>query len=52
MTIVGFDFTKIEAEKKAPIKGKININNNVSIKMVEQQDLALGQEKKNVLKFK
>lgn len=51
MTIVGFDFTKIDAEKKAPIKGKISINNNVTIKNVEEQDLNLGKEKQNALKF-
>jgi len=51
MTIVGFDFTKIDAEKKAPIKGKININNNVAIKNVEEQNLHLGNEKQNAIKF-
>ena len=51
MTIVGFDFTKIDAEKKAPVKGKISINNNVTIKNVEEHDLNLGKEKRNALKF-
>ena len=51
MTIVGFDFTKIDAEKKSPIKGKININNNVAIKNVEEQNLHLGNEKQNAIKF-
>lgn len=51
MTIVGFDFTKIEAEKKGQLKGKININNNVTIKKVESQDLNLGTEKREALKF-
>ena len=51
MTIVGFDFTKIDAEKKSPIKGKISINNNVAIKNVEEQNLNLGKEKQNALKF-
>lgn len=51
MAIVGFDFTKIDAEKKSLVKGKIKINNNVSIKKVEGIDLSLGKEKKNSLKF-
>jgi len=51
MTIVGFDFTKIDAEKKSPIKGKISINNNVAIKNVEEQNLNLGKEKQNAIKF-
>ena len=51
MTIVGFNFTKIEAEKKDIIKGKININNNVHINKVEEKDLALGNQKQKVLSF-
>ena len=51
MTIVGFDFTKIDAEKKGPVKGKISINNNVTIKSVEEHNLNLGKEKQNALKF-
>ena len=51
MTIVGFNFTKIEAEKKEMIKGKININNNVHINKVEEKDLSLGNQKQKVLTF-
>ena len=51
MTIVGFNFTKIEGEKKDMIKGKININNNVHINKVEEKDLALGNQKQKVLSF-
>ena len=51
MTIVGFNFTKIEAEKKEMIKGKININNNVNINQVEEKDLSLGNQKQKVLTF-
>jgi len=51
MTIVGFNFTKIEAEKKDILKGKININNNISIKQVDEKDLSLGNQKQKVLSF-
>ena len=51
MTIIGFNFSKIEAEKKQLIKGKININNNVSIKNVEEKKLSLSNEKQKVLAF-
>ena len=51
MTIVGFNFTKLEAEKKDMIKGKINVNNNVSIKGVEEKKFPLGSEKQKVLSF-
>ncbi|MBI2658213.1 hypothetical protein HYX08_05985 [Candidatus Woesearchaeota archaeon] len=49
--IVGFGFTKLSAERKEAAKGKIDINNNVTIKNVEESDLALGKDKQNVLRF-
>jgi len=51
MTIVSFNFTKIEAEKKEVSKGKINISNNVTIEKVEEKDLSLGSQKQKVLNF-
>ena len=51
MTIVGFNFTKIDAEKKEVVKGKININNNVSINEVKEKDFSLGNQKQKVLNF-
>jgi hypothetical protein len=50
--IVGFGFTKISAEKRESAKGKIDINNNVSIKDLKEDNFALGSDKKqNVIKF-
>lgn len=51
MAIVGFDFTKINVEKKSAIKGNIKINNNVSIKDIKEQELSLGTLKQKALKF-
>jgi hypothetical protein len=51
MTIVGFNFTKIEVEKKEAVSGKINISNNVSIKNIVDTDLSLGTEKQKAIKF-
>tara|TARA_Y100000310_G_scaffold301528_1_gene338083 strand:+ start:490 stop:918 length:429 start_codon:yes stop_codon:yes gene_type:complete len=51
MTIVGFNFTKIDAEKKEPVKGKININNNVTIKNVGEKKISLANDKQKVLSF-
>jgi len=51
MAIVGFNFTKINAEKSGTVKGKININNNVSITKVENADLSIGSAKQNALRF-
>ena len=51
MTIVGLNFTKIEAEKKELVKGKININNNVTISAVEEKKLSLATEKQKIIAF-
>ena len=51
MAIVGFDFTKITAERKGNVKGKVNIKNNVSIKKVEKASLSLGSAKQTGLRF-
>ena len=51
MTIVGFNFTKINVERKKLAKGKINIKNNVGIKNVEEADLSLGKSKQSGLRF-
>lgn len=50
MTVVGFNFTKLLAEKNKPVKGKINISNNVTIKAVSESTLAIDKKKK-ALKF-
>ena len=50
--IVGFGFTKLSAEKGELAKGKIDINNNVSIKDIKEDDFSFGKDKKqNVLRF-
>ncbi len=51
MTIVGFSFTKMSAERRDNVMGKININNNVAIKSVEKVKLPLGASTQNALKF-
>lgn len=51
MAIVGLNFNKITAEKKAGAKGKINISNNVSVKEVEQSNLNLGSQSQEGLKL-
>jgi len=51
MAIVGFNFKKIEVEKKTEAKGKINISNNVAIKEVEEAQLSLGKSKQTALKL-
>ena len=49
--IIGFGFTKLSAEKNTQAKGNIDINNNVSIKDVQEDNFSMGKEKQNVLKF-
>lgn len=50
--IVGFGFTKLSAERKEAAKGKIDINNNVTIKDINEDSFPLGNDKQqNVLRF-
>ncbi len=51
MAIVGFNFTKVVAERNANVTGKVSINNNVAIKDVEKADLAVGTNDQAGLKF-
>ena len=51
MAIVGFNFTKVDAQRNANVTGKVSINNNVAIKDVEKADLAVGSDKQAGLKF-
>ncbi len=51
MAIVGFEFTKINVNKKETAKGKINISNNVGIVDIGKSDLQLGSSKQSGVKF-
>jgi len=51
MGVVGLQFNKIVVEKFSPVKGKITVNNNVTVTDVEKSDLALGTAKQNAAKF-
>jgi len=51
MAIVGFNFSKLTIERSEAVKGKISISNNVSIKEIEEANLALGEAKQKGLKF-
>jgi len=51
MPVVGLQFNKILVEKFGPAKGKISVNNNVSLKDVEKTELAMGASKQSALKF-
>ncbi len=46
--IVGFNFTRLEGEKKAPIRGKVGIKNNVALNDVSDASLTMAQGKKGV----
>jgi len=54
MAIVGFNFTRINAEKTGDISGKISINNNILITDAKEVDVSLGDSDNNglLLKFK
>ncbi|MCK4669619.1 MAG: hypothetical protein KAT43_00325 [Nanoarchaeota archaeon] len=42
MSIIGFSFAKINAEKNEGVKGRINIKNNITVKNVSAHALAFG----------
>jgi hypothetical protein len=42
MNIVGFNFTKISAERKRTAVGRININNNVTLKEISEAKIGTG----------
>ena len=51
MTVVGYNFTKMDVEKTGPASGKVNIGNNVAIKDIGEADLSIGTEKQKAIKF-
>ena len=51
MAVIGFNFNKINVEKKDIGKGKVNISNNVAIKNIEQKGISLGKSKQEALRF-
>jgi hypothetical protein len=48
MAIIGFNFTKIFGEKRAPVHGQVSINNNVAITDVMDANISMAQSKKGV----
>ena len=51
MPVVGLSFNKIVIEKFNPVRGKIQVKNNVTLKDVEKTDLNIGPSKQGALKF-
>jgi hypothetical protein len=51
MTIIGFNFKRIVAEKSTSANGKINIANNVALKKVEEASIPVGAKKQKALRF-
>ena len=51
MTVIGLGFHKIVLEKTAPLAGKVNINNNASIKNVEITEIDVGKGKQPAARF-
>ena len=49
--IIGVNFRKLHMEKRNSASGKIDINNNVSIKDIEESDFSLGKQKQKGLTF-
>lgn len=51
MTVIGFNFNKINVEKKKGSKGKLTISNNFGINGITEAKVPLGGNKAKALKF-
>jgi len=51
MTIVGFNYSKMVADKSLTATGKFSITSNLSIKDVEEASFVIGADKQESLKF-
>ena len=49
MRIVGFNITKVSAERKSPVKGKLEIKSNINIKDITTEEIPIA--KNPALKF-
>ncbi|MEK6820179.1 MAG: hypothetical protein AABX71_00520 [Nanoarchaeota archaeon] len=45
MQVIGFNFEKIQAEKKNQIKGKVQISSNIDIKSVTEEKINVVKDK-------
>ncbi|MFH2020882.1 MAG: hypothetical protein ABIJ34_05680 [archaeon] len=51
MTLIGFHFTKIMAEKQKTASGKISVKNNIVISKVQEAKLNIGSAKEAGIEF-
>lgn len=42
MTVIGFNYTKLNVERRSAKPGKVTVANNISLSKVEEQKLAVG----------
>ena len=45
MSIVGFNFTRISAQRKTSVVGQVNINNNITLKDITEAKLGLAGQR-------
>ena len=50
MTIAGFNFTRLLAEKKAQMRSEISINTNIAVVSAEEIDFVMGSNKQKGIK--
>lgn len=51
MPVIGFNFDKLLVEKKNPPKQNIKIKNDINVKGVKQEEVAIGNKKESILRF-
>lgn len=52
MPVLGINFTKINAERKGALEGKINISNNIIVTDVKKHDFKLSGQESVRIEFK
>jgi len=48
MSVIGFNFTKIAAQKLSNKTGKVQVNNNIAIKNIEQTNFGADEKRKAI----
>ena len=51
MALIGFHFKKMMAEKKNAIKGKVNVNTNITVTQVKEAKVNMGKSKQAGIEF-
>ena len=52
MAIIGFNYSRMNVERKKPVKGKVNVSFNIVIDSVKKAKVNIGSSKRSGAEFK